>query len=204
MPPSFVYGRIFPPIGIARLGNSDSESFVGPDSPGIVPDPSGGYKDEESRIKRQAARFRVYGFDSAGMPTELTLDHPSIAAIIWTVQLANKKAEWYRFGGAQRVADILDGKISGQAERRNSKVSGKDRDGLQIVAPATSVCGRKQVGTALSGIFRLPLDPANPPSAPREVYLGELRTDEAGRLLVLGGRGESGTLFDKDDRALVS
>ena len=52
---------IHPGIGIARVGNSPDEYFIGPEAPGEVPDPDGGYKDSAGRIKRQAARFRIYG-----------------------------------------------------------------------------------------------------------------------------------------------
>ena len=54
--------RIFPSIGIARLGNSNTTYFLGPESPGIVP--QGPYRDESSpgKIKPQVARFRIYEF----------------------------------------------------------------------------------------------------------------------------------------------
>jgi hypothetical protein len=63
--------RIHPAIGIARVGDSASECFVGPEAPGVPPslnrpnaprDPSAGYKDDQGRIKRQGARFRIYEY----------------------------------------------------------------------------------------------------------------------------------------------
>jgi hypothetical protein len=57
---------ISPSIGIARIGDSPAEFFIGPEVPGRAPSPSGGFKDKLGRIKRQAARFRVYGTDAAG------------------------------------------------------------------------------------------------------------------------------------------
>src|ERR1051325_4316727 len=51
---------IHPAIGIARVGNSPDEWFLGPEVPGPHPIPRGGFKDSAGRIKRQAARFRLY------------------------------------------------------------------------------------------------------------------------------------------------
>ena len=56
--------KIFPSIGVARLGNSP-ESFVGPEIPGDRTPPPDGYRDSHCRIKRQAARFRLFGFDGS-------------------------------------------------------------------------------------------------------------------------------------------
>ncbi len=49
--------RIHPGIGVARIGNSTDEYFIGPEAPGEVPSPQGGFKDLSGRIKRQVARF---------------------------------------------------------------------------------------------------------------------------------------------------
>lgn len=77
--------KIFPPIGIA-LGNSPDEFFVGPEIPGDHTPPVGGYKDSSFRIKRQAARFRLFGYEGGVLQKELTLDDVDIN---WTVELAN-------------------------------------------------------------------------------------------------------------------
>jgi len=55
--------RIYPAIGIARIGNSETEYFLGPEAPGVVPD--GPYRDHATpgRIKPQGARFRIYAFE---------------------------------------------------------------------------------------------------------------------------------------------
>lgn len=59
--------EIHPAIGFARLGNSPDEYFVGPEIPGVAPRPEDGrFKDAHGRIRRQAARFRCYGFDDTG------------------------------------------------------------------------------------------------------------------------------------------
>ena len=90
--------RIHPSVGIARVGNqegtTEQDYFIGPESPGHHPVPAGGYK-RGGKIKRQAARFRVYEYETDAAsgqlkPTrEITSDH---ATIKWTVLLANRKA----------------------------------------------------------------------------------------------------------------
>src|ERR687883_626890 len=86
---------IHPGVGIARLGNSPSGFYVGPEAPGQLPAPEGGFKDSAGRIKRQAARFRVYGLDQAGnVVREVTAD---VGQVTWRVHLANRKAAWYQF-----------------------------------------------------------------------------------------------------------
>ena len=58
--------KIFPAIGIARVGNSPTEFFIGPERVGETSAPEGGFKDAQGRIKRQAARFRIFGYDATG------------------------------------------------------------------------------------------------------------------------------------------
>jgi hypothetical protein len=52
---------IHPSIGIGRVGNSPFEYFIGPEVPDAPPPPPGFYRDGAGALKRQAARFRVYG-----------------------------------------------------------------------------------------------------------------------------------------------
>jgi hypothetical protein len=176
---------IHPGIGIGRLGNSPDSFFVGPEVPGVPPSPAGGFKDTDGRIKRQAARFRVYGLDAHGNTVkELTAED---ADITWTVHLANKKAAWYQF---KLALDIPEAQVASlpttlQSGRRNPGVSGGKRSRLVIDPGPRSIKGKRTHGPAYrfdSGTFRK-----------RHVPLGELRTDGKGRLLVLGGHGNSGT-----------
>ena len=60
--------RIHPAIGVARLGDSPDDFYIGPEAPGVPPtfikpnDPSGTVglrRDSKNRIKRQGARFRI-------------------------------------------------------------------------------------------------------------------------------------------------
>ena len=173
------YCRIFPSIGIARLGDSPSQFFIGPEAPGCPPDPDGGFRDADGRIKRQAARFRLYGYDAAGnVVGEVTQNSPG-AAITWSAQLANHKAAWYRFLGTkegQQIDQNPDPK-----KLRNQKVA--DRTKLSITPSAKKITGLSQSGPAYQfgdGYF-----------FDQPVYLGELQTDDQGRLIVLGGHGKS-------------
>ena len=86
--------EIHPAIGIARVGDSD-EFFIGPEVPGAAPEPSGDtlekkFKDAQGRVKRQAARFRCYGYDASGKYVDLS--GKAEVTVRWEVTLANKKA----------------------------------------------------------------------------------------------------------------
>ena len=89
--------KIYPAIGIARVGNSPTEFFIGPERVGETSSPEGGYKDAQGRVKRQAARFRIFGYDAHGQVVQ-EITHKD-ATITWTVHLANKKAAWKQFDG---------------------------------------------------------------------------------------------------------
>ena len=171
-----VKAAIHPAIGIARVGNSEEEYYLGPEVPDPLPAPSGSYRDGDGKLKREAARFRVYGLNAAGQAVaEL---NASNATVTWTVHLANRKASWYEF---QIALDIPEAGDAPPSLLRNSSVS--DRSSLTIdPGPRTitgpDVCGPEHAFD--SGRF-----------VGKPVYLGELRTDDEGRLVVLGGRGVS-------------
>lgn len=179
--PRIAYCKIFPPVGVARLGNSPSDFFIGPEMPSQVPEPEGGFKDAEGRIKRQAARFRLYGFDEDGnVVQELTAKD---AEIEWSVTLANKKASWHQFDGTERVRQVLEDRPD-KPPLRNASILDRQR---LVIGPSTgSVKGRAQRSRDPLGgsIF----------NDETQVTLGELRTDGDGRLLVLGGFGRSGSV----------
>jgi hypothetical protein len=95
--------RIHPAIGIARVGDSPDDFFIGPEAPGVAPvlkklDDStaqpGTYKDQQHRIKRQGARFRIYEYteDTAGVVTKVREITGAEAQIEWEVHLVNRKA----------------------------------------------------------------------------------------------------------------
>lgn len=186
-----VRAAIHPGIGVARIGDSPHEFFIGPEVTDPPPTPAGGHRDATGAIKRQAARFRIYGYNCAGeVVAELTASN---AEIRWQAHLANRKAAWYRF---IQALDIPESVGLTSSIRRNKAVPQAERDRLVIDPGPREISGSNQSGAAYrfdTGKF---LDTT--------VYLGELRTDAAGRLLVLGGRGVSATptgapIFSPDD-----
>ncbi|MEU6234379.1 LodA/GoxA family CTQ-dependent oxidase [Kitasatospora sp. NPDC047058] len=171
------YARIHPAIGIARVGNSTRTDgwFPGPE----VPDPPaarpGSHKDDQGAVKRQAARFRIYGYGADGrVVRELTTADPQVH-IEWSVHVANKKAAWYRFSLPLDIPDMKDR----PEPRRNAAVT--DRASL-VIDPGrkTLVAGSGQAVEFTGGSF-----------LGTPVPLGRMHTDEAGRLVVLGGPGTS-------------
>jgi len=173
-----VRAAIHPAIGIARVGDSEDEFFLAPEVDS--PPPLESLKDATGALKRQAALFRVYGYNAAGaVVAELTGANADIA---WTAHVANTKAAWFQFQIALDIPEAENPKLE-KTERRNQQISGVDRDGLEIDPGPRSITGKSQSGPQYqfdSGEFMA-----------TKVYLGELRTDPVGRLLFLGGRGVS-------------
>lgn len=178
---SIVRVAIHPAIGISRVGNSTEKDgyVIGPEVPNPQPYADGPLKDKKGAIKRQAARFRLYGFDKDGkVVCEIT---EKDANIEWRVEIANKKAGWYNFNEA------LDLPQAPAVTLRNANFEGKDRKKLDIKPDPKTISGANQQGKKYQfddGKFM-----------GTKVNLGELRTDEAGRLLFLGGYGHSATPY---------
>lgn len=210
--------KIHPGIGIARLGNSPEEFCISPEQPAALPlacdsrgnpllSPDGQsevrvntFKDGEGRIKRQAARFQVWAYDEQspeGRP--LKLGDPVagggndgvLVDIQWRVYVANKKAGWYEFRQ-------LDGEHGYAANhpRRNADITDPEARQQLIIDPgprAVDCSGQRAArfdrdgGGVYAATFPPPLEPCSIDT------LGEIMTDDTGRLLVLGGHGHSGT-----------
>jgi hypothetical protein len=167
---TIVGARIHPAIGIGRVGNSENDFFVSPEVPGLFPNVS--YKDSAGAVNRQAAKFRIYGVNAAGeLVKELT---SADADIEWSVHLAAKKPSWYQW------VKPMDIPPAAPAMLRNAHI--EDRSSLIIDGGEQTIVGgtEPKTGPSFEGAFM-----------GEPLYLGELRTDEAGRLLVLGGRGRS-------------
>jgi len=173
--PQISYVAIYPPIGIARIGNSP-EHFLAADQPGVSIVPPGGFKDKQGRIKKEVARFRVYAFDNNGkVVQELTANN---ATINWRAEVANVKPAWYDFENAMDL-----GKYSKPAKPRNNDVKGAERKQLAITPSSKSISG-KNINTNThnfdDGLFYgTPVD------------LGHLQTDVEGRLLFFAGDGDA-------------
>ncbi|WDE09023.1 hypothetical protein SG34_030055 [Thalassomonas viridans] len=213
---------IYPAIGIARVGNSESEYLISPDVINQPFDAGQNYKDNQGRVKRQAARFRIYAMDDNGKVLEEVVCSDKVQ-IEWSVHLANRKAINYQFKNAMDLDDLpldrkkldpeLDklpaelrslftdpGNLAMDCNLRNPDITDlEDRRQLLLLDP-----GKRKI----KGISRnqgnaqkkedFTFDSAKFYQGTRhqqDVYLGELQTDEKGRLLVLGGRGKSAS-FD--------
>ncbi|MFB7631167.1 LodA/GoxA family CTQ-dependent oxidase [Streptomyces sp. NPDC056149] len=185
MDQQIVQVRIHPAIGIARVGNSDATPFIGPESPDQPPLELGSYKDDNGKIIKQAARFRLYGYNAAGdVVRELKLGEEGVTDIKWTAHLANKKAAWYQFHCPLDIPEAA--KLSdAQRSRRNASVKGADRKKLVIDSGVKAlVAGEKDLVVFDGEIMT------------KRVRLGAAHVDGDGRLVVAGGDGASGSYTD--------
>ena len=175
--------RIHPGIGVARVGDSSTDHYIGPEVMHPPPTPFGETRDAGGSLKRQAARFRIYGYDQYGNVVA-EIQQSDNSQIEWSVQVANRKAQWYEFNAAMD----LEATKNISVPLRNPDVSGAGRDALCIDSGAVKIQGlnMNDPSFALSGNFQ---------GTP--VYLGELRTDAVGRLLVLPGRGVADSPTDR-------
>lgn len=176
--------KIYPPIGIARLGNSTEGYFIGPEVPGEVPIPADGLRDAAGSLKRQAARFHLFSFDEAGKFIG-EFSPEDAAKVTWTVHIANTKA----------AAEAFHKKSEPTSGLRNSSFKG-DRNQLRLDPGAVSVEGinpdfldiTKSKATGLAKdieVSQLFLD------VQVKLTLGTVMTDDHGRLIVMAGFGES-------------
>ncbi|MGX0905160.1 hypothetical protein ACSSV8_003754 [Roseovarius sp. MBR-79] len=167
---------IHPSIGIARIGNAPDAWFPAAEVRGGVPEDPDGFRNSGGMIKRQVPRFRVYATLKSGEVREITA---ADGKLTWRVEVANLKAGWYQF----LFAMDLDPSYVEEPAQRNVALTGAARDDLSIRPAARQISGANEQGTQYrfdDGTF-----------FGKKVYLGELRTDEAGRLLFLGGAGVS-------------
>lgn len=165
---------IYPPVGIARIGNSP-EHFLAAEIPGYSEVPKGGFKDSKGRIKKEVARFRIYAFNEKGeVLGELTEQD---ASINWRVEVANLKPAWYEFNNALDLGK----EYAILSIRRNNDVVGGYREQLAIKPSSKSISGKNQTGTNThfnDGKFY-----------GKNIDLGHLETDDEGRMLFFPGDG---------------
>jgi hypothetical protein len=229
-PPTY---RIHPAIGIARLGNSPDSFYIAPESAGAPPidcgpdgipivkdgveQPVTQYKDAQNRIRRQAARFRIYEYDDQNPNgRELKIGDKIQAAqvhggrrtgqiltgelidIQWTVYLANKKSSWYEFLQLQGEHGYLAGH-----PLRNAEITDPSRRQQLIIDAGPRTVGwanPKQRTAAFAKGSSAGTPESFPPAdlVPNPITtLGQLMSttgpDGHNRLLVLGGLGNSGS-----------
>ncbi len=183
--------KIHPSIGVARIGNHPTEFYIGPEVPNgfIKPDQIGGFKTADAadanilKIKRQGARFRVFAYFDNGDIKELNSDN---AEITWKVKIANTKARGKGFYGVFAPEDPL----------RNKFVQGEnDRKGLGLEPGEITISGSGGAKTFEKVKFKVK-DEDGTLLTSDDILLGECKTDEKGRLIVLGGFGNTGSVKD--------
>ena len=159
---------IHPAVGFARVGNSRDTFYFGPEIPGTSP--RGPFKDAQGAMAKQAARFRIYGYDSDGKALgEITATD---ADITWQVDVANAKPVWYD------PDEPFDVPNPPPTRQRNPNVT--ERRSLVAHATPRQVTGAGAAPQSLDASFLgIP------------VALGEVFTDRSGRLIVMPAEGRA-------------
>lgn len=185
--------KIHPGIGVARVGQSQDGYFLGPETMDGRPfelSPAGevalrGYKDASFLIRRQGVRFRVFEYerdDATGSLAFVGEVTPDKATIRWSVTLGNRKAAGpLMVGSAGPQGERIIGPkppAAGGVLRRNDGVTNRTR-----LATSAALSGIEGANGALQALRGRIMD--------QEVLLGEAGTDHLGRLVVLGGTGQS-------------
>lgn len=211
--------RIHPALGVARLGDSQTEFSIAAETPASRPlacdsngnpvlgpdkvteqiDPT--FKDVQGCIKRQAARFQVYVFDDEspeGRPLKIGDvikgggNSGTLVDIQWRVHLANKKAAWYQFKGLSGEHGYSD-----THPLRNADIKDANERQQLIIDPgpryvSNTAARRARFDRDGDGVYSATFPPKG--MVPHDIdTLGEILTDDSNRLLVLGGHGKSGT-----------
>lgn len=102
--------RIYPSIGIARLGNGPAtkeEVIFSPEIPWAnLYETDQNYLTRDGRLKKQAQRFYIYECDDHGNPTrQINTDDFDIE---WSVEVANKKPFWYDFNNSLDLSVMIE------------------------------------------------------------------------------------------------
>jgi hypothetical protein len=189
-------------MGVARMGNSP-DHFLASETPGVPVNWNDGtgtfrsFRDSEGRILRQGARFRVFEYEedpsgNLSNPREISIAG-EVTDIEWRVHLANRKASFFAFHGQFGARDnylerttILPGKIIAEdpdrTNLRNAAVPQADRAEKLEIDPGEQSISRVTPATVelKNAKPHIPID-----------SLGTLLLDDKGRLVVLGGYGQS-------------
>lgn len=262
--------RIHPAIGIARVGNSE-EYYLGPETmagmDGITAsDPMGGLpiknkqetqtitsddlRDKEGKLKRQAARFKIYAYTDneiqqyptqagseikVGSSVEINGTTKIVKTILWQVHLANKKANsWVEpdqgisaYNNNGQTPFIRNPKFPGSAPMTGINEEEKTCTNSHAIFAETArretlvldagphvvnMGGQQSVkfnaigqNSIISGVSSEGIDypkqfPKYPSDAPKNEIikcLGDMQTDNYGRLIVVGAYGYASGFKEK-------
>ena len=188
--PFLVY-RIYPAVGIARVGDSDqyylapeklSDLHENPQEYSQPPQSGRVYRDNtggKGKILRQAARFRIFEFLYIGATATVPSSVKEVTSaewdIRWKVELANKKSFTPDPGSSGRTATnrILDTATSGTLD------------------------------PGATGPVKIDRTVSLPGATPKEVTLATLHPDPdgSGRLIVVPGSGQRGHIYTTETEA---
>lgn len=153
--------RVHPSINFARFGTSE-EFILSPETSAGLPQQdtqvTGGLpikagtecdtvtskdlRDEDGQLKKQAARFRIYAYDSdksSGYPSgdgiEVCIgttlpDGRTVQDMVWSSHLANKKSAAYNVVNNKGIKAYEDGQVP---QRRNPEVHGDVNDPTRLL-----------------------------------------------------------------------
>lgn len=190
-------------------------------------------RDTVGNLKRQAARFRLFSYDLDGpeaypngggteiLPGTRLPDGRTVKNVVWTVHLANKKANNYNIVSSMGLAAFADGQVP---QLRNPQTYGTPDSAARLTAlvidpgprailgepgdgesapvrfdkitAATYSDGTGRVATVQDYPKSFPPGDLYQPAGPLD-SLGELRTDAQGRLLVLAAFGRTAAQIDE-------
>lgn len=252
-----LYFKIHPAINFARVGNSE-EYYIAPETaagdivaanglmgglpikPGTEATPvdDADLRDAQSRLKRQAARFRIFAYDDAGgaypggggveikigsvvkVEVDGIVVDKTVKDIIWTVHVANKKANNYDILSANKEEEGIAAYANGKTPPVRNPDMTTDLGSSERLRKLVIDPGPRAIRSASDGVSSVPFSrmakpthaDANgdiqtigsyPVSFPDDHFdmfnaqgtintLGELTIEkETGRLLVLGGYGRA-------------
>ena len=243
--------RVHPTLNFARFGTSE-EFYLSPETSAGLPQPgtpttgglpikagtedepitSSDLRDADGKLKKQAARFRLfsYSFDGTasypgGDGTEVVIgtrlpDGRTVVDLVWTTHVANKKAAAYIVVNNAGIEAYANGQVP---QRRNPEEHGdidapSRLDKLMIDPGPRAISARSgdsanfngttvpSAADADGGIRAYPDYPVRfPADVNDELFeptgpldsLGEIRTDDQGRLLVLASDGTAVGQYDE-------
>ncbi|MEA2166433.1 MAG: hypothetical protein QOK37_4560 [Thermoanaerobaculia bacterium] len=214
--------KIHPSIGLARLGNSE-DFYIGPEALSALPiecdgqgnavlgedgqeQPVSSFRDKDKKIKRQAARFRIFIYNDANPEgIEVVVQDKSrgikgtiiqgqrssgeLVDIQWVVWMANKKSAWYEFNELEGEHGYVDpNAVLRNADIANRQALVTDPGPIFVSGPQAAAELARGKNPDWTQTFPPPLNPASIDS------LGSVRTDQSNRLLVVGAYGNSGSM----------
>jgi len=171
--------KIYPSIGITRMGNGPaekSEVIFSPEVPWAnLFETDKEYHTANGALKKQAQRFYIYECDDKGFPIR-KIDTQK-AKIEWTVEVANKKPFWYDFNNSLDLSVKTDNenlspnfyaeKIAPgiSTSRRNPNVLNEKNGGGENIrkelvnSPEPVTVSSKNTKQEIGGQFPFPLHP---------------------------------------------